>query len=43
MSGLVVEDLVVEVHDIQAVKGVSFEIGPGRRMGLIGESGCGKS
>ncbi|MEV4691290.1 ABC transporter ATP-binding protein [Micromonospora echinospora] len=43
MSGLVVEDLVVKVHDIQAVKGVSFEIGRGRRMGLIGESGCGKS
>ncbi|MBF5030646.1 ABC transporter ATP-binding protein [Micromonospora sp. ANENR4] len=43
VSGLVVEDLVVKVHDIQAVKGVSFEIGRGRRMGLIGESGCGKS
>lgn len=28
---------------IRAVNGVSFQIGPGRVLGLVGESGCGKS
>jgi len=27
----------------EAVKGISFEIGSGERVGLVGESGCGKS
>ncbi len=43
-----VEDLVVEFplgkrKIVYAVSGVSFEIYPGETLGLVGESGCGKS
>jgi oligopeptide/dipeptide ABC transporter ATP-binding protein len=30
-------------RELHAVQGVSFELRPGERMGLVGESGCGKT
>lgn len=44
---LSVENLVKTYHsksgEVQAVKGISFDIKSGESMGLVGESGCGKS
>lgn len=40
---LVVTDLVVEVDGRRVVDGVSFSVRDGERLGLIGESGSGKS
>ena len=40
---LVVEELVVEIDGRRVVDGVSFEVPDGARLGLIGESGSGKS
>jgi peptide/nickel transport system ATP-binding protein len=40
---LAVHDLTVRVGAVEAVHSVSFELQPGQRMGLIGESGSGKT
>ena len=47
-SALVVSDLAVHFParrgpPVRAVDGVSLTIGPGESLGLVGESGCGKS
>ncbi|NUO59308.1 MAG: ABC transporter ATP-binding protein [Hamadaea sp.] len=46
MALLEVEDLGVTFHadrDVRAVDGVSFTVDAGQVVGLVGESGCGKS
>lgn len=43
MSLLSVEGLTISTDDRALVSDLSFAVGPGERMGLIGESGSGKS
>ncbi|MGO1801888.1 MAG: ATP-binding cassette domain-containing protein [Microbacteriaceae bacterium] len=40
---LIVDDLVVEIDSRRVVDGISFKLPDGARLGLIGESGSGKS
>ncbi|MDE2808614.1 MAG: ATP-binding cassette domain-containing protein, partial [Gemmatimonadota bacterium] len=51
---MIAQDPVLEVRDLRtyfhteegvarAVDGVSFAVGRGQTLGLVGESGCGKS
>ncbi|HEX9889561.1 MAG TPA: ATP-binding cassette domain-containing protein, partial [Nitriliruptorales bacterium] len=40
---LEVRQLSVDVHGIRAVHDVSLTVGAGERVGIIGESGCGKT
>ena len=42
VDGLRVE-FWTERGTIHAVNGISFEVGPGETLGIVGESGCGKS
>ena len=47
MSMLCIEDLSVTIATprgpAQVLRGVSLDLAPGERLGLVGESGCGKS
>ena len=36
-------DYITESGDVRAVNSVSFDIAPGEVLGIVGESGCGKS
>jgi peptide/nickel transport system ATP-binding protein len=40
---LTVEDLAIEIDGASVVDGVSFSVGAGEVIALVGESGCGKS
>ena len=40
---LVVDDVHVRFGDVVAVDGVSLDLAPGEILGLVGDSGCGKT
>ncbi|MCF2527304.1 dipeptide/oligopeptide/nickel ABC transporter permease/ATP-binding protein [Yinghuangia soli] len=40
---LSVRDLTIEIGGLRVVDGVSLDVAPGETVGLVGESGCGKS
>ena len=40
---LVVDDVHVRFGDVVAVDGVSLDLAPGEMLGLVGDSGCGKT
>ncbi len=43
MPLLDVRDLHVALHHTEIIRGVSFQLQPGETLGIVGESGCGKS
>ena len=43
MAAIEVEDLRYSYGEVDAVKGISFEVAPGEVLGFLGPNGAGKS